>query len=125
MGRHKLFPRVSPKKTWEGLVGGIVVSMMVSAGLVAAAKRFDCLPGGPLAELSMTHALVLGLVLGVVGALGDLIESMFKRSVNAKDSAGLLPGGGGGILDMFDSLTFTPAVLYFYLVWFVGQSVAL
>jgi phosphatidate cytidylyltransferase len=125
MGRHKLFPRVSPKKTWEGLVGGIVVSMMVSAGLVAAAKRFDCLPGGPLAELSMTHALVLGLVLSVVGALGDLIESMFKRSVNAKDSAGLLPGGGGGILDMFDSLTFTPAVLYFYLVWFVGQSVAL
>jgi phosphatidate cytidylyltransferase len=123
MGRHKMFPRVSPKKTWEGLVGGLVSAMAVSVGMVLAAKRFAWLPGGPLAELSVAHALVLGLALGAVGALGDLIESMFKRSVNTKDSAGLLPGGGGGILDMFDSLTFTPAVLYFYLAWFVGQSV--
>jgi phosphatidate cytidylyltransferase len=119
-----MLPRISPKKSWEGLAGGLATAMAVSAGIVLAAKRFAWLPGGPLAELSALHALVLGLVLGIVGVLGDLVESMFKRSVNTKDSAGLLPGGGGGILDMFDSLTFTPAVLYFYLVWFVGQSVA-
>jgi len=124
MGRHKMFPRISPKKSWEGFLGGIVAAMAVSAGMVAAAKHCAWLPGGPLKELSLTHALVLGLVLAVVGALGDLIESMFKRASNIKDSAGLLPGGMGGILDMFDSLTFTPAVLYFYLAWFVGQAVA-
>ena len=72
--------------------------------------------------MGIGHALAVGLVLGVVGVLGDLVESMFKRAVNIKDSAGLLPGMGG-ILDMFDSLTFTPAVLYFYLAWFVGQAV--
>jgi len=92
--------------------------------MIQASKHCAWLPGGPLVELSVSHALALGAVLGVVGALGDLIESMFKRSVNTKDSAGLLPGGGGGILDMFDSLTFSPAVLYFYLAWFVGQSVS-
>ena len=123
IGRHKMFPRVSPKKSWEGLAGGLVFAMAMSVGLVMAAKKFAWLPGGPLAGLNVPHALVLGLVLGGVGALGDLIESMFKRSVNTKDSSELLPGGGGGILDMFDSLTFTPAVLYFYLVWFVGQTV--
>jgi phosphatidate cytidylyltransferase len=123
MGRHKMFPRISPKKSWEGLAGGLAASMAVSVGMVLAAKRFACLPGGPLAELSVGHALALGAVLGAGGVLGDLVESMFKRSVNTKDSAGLLPGGAGGILDMFDSLTFTPAVLYFYLAWFVGQSV--
>ena len=72
--------------------------------------------------LGLVHALSLGLVLALVGVLGDLVESMFKRATNIKDSGGLLPGMGG-ILDMFDSLTFSPAVLYFYLAWFVGQTV--
>jgi len=124
MGRHKMFPRVSPKKSWEGFFGGIAAAMLVSVAMIQAAKHYTWLPGGPLTALNVPHALILGAVLGVVGALGDLIESMFKRSANTKDSAGLLPGGGGGILDMFDSLTFTPAVLYFYLAWFVGQSVS-
>jgi len=123
LGKHKMFPRISPKKSWEGFAGGIVASMAVSVAMIEAAKRCAWLPSGPLQELSVTHALVLGLALGLVGVLGDLIESMFKRSANIKDSAGLLPGMGG-ILDMFDSLTFTPAVLYFYLAWFVGQAVA-
>lgn len=122
MGRHKMFPRISPKKSWEGLLGGLLAAMLVSVGLVALAKSCSKVAGGPLAELNTAQALVLGLLLGGVGVLGDLIESMFKRSVNAKDSAHLLPGGAGGILDMFDSLVFAPAVLYFYLVWFVGQS---
>ena len=121
-GRHKMFPRISPKKSWEGLAGGLVASMAASVVMIEAARHYAWLPGGPLKELGLIHAVMLGLVLGVVGVLGDLIESMFKRAVNIKDSAGLLPGMGG-ILDMFDSLTFTPAVLYFYLAWFVGQAV--
>ncbi len=122
LGRHKMFPRISPKKSWEGLAGGLLAAMGVSAALVAAAKHFNCSAAGPLAELGLGQGLLLGLLLGAVGVLGDLVESMFKRSVNAKDSARLLPGGAGGILDMFDSLVFTPAMLYFYLVWFVGQA---
>jgi phosphatidate cytidylyltransferase len=122
VGKHKMFPRISPKKSWEGLVGGLLASMAASAAMIALARSCDWLPGGPLKDLGVGHGLFLGFVLGVVGVLGDLVESMFKRAVNIKDSAGLLPGMGG-ILDMFDSLTFTPAVLYFYLAWFVGQAV--
>lgn len=122
-GRHKMFPRISPKKSWEGLAGGLVASMAASLAMIVLAKRCAWLPGGPLQALGTGHALALGFALGIVGVLGDLVESMFKRAVNIKDSAGLLPGMGG-ILDMFDSLTFTPAVLYFYLAWFVEQTVA-
>ena len=121
IGKHKMFPRISPKKSWEGLAGGLAASMAASVAMVWIAKAWSL--GGPLTTLSPGHAAVLGLALGAVGVLGDLVESMFKRAVNIKDSAGLLPGMGG-ILDMFDSLVFTPAVLYFYLAWFVGQTVA-
>jgi phosphatidate cytidylyltransferase len=122
-GRHKMFPRISPKKSWEGLAGGIAASMAGSVGMIKLAQNCPWLSGGPFQELGTVHALVIGLVLALVGVLGDLVESMFKRAVNTKDSAGLLPGMGG-LLDMFDSLTFTPAVLYFYLAWFVGQAVS-
>ena len=113
-GRHKMFPRISPKKSWEGLAGGLIASMAASVAMIEMAGHCAWLPGGPLKSLGIVHGLVLGLVLGIVGVLGDLVESMFKRAANIKDSAGLLPGMGG-ILDMFDSLIFTPAVLYFYL----------
>jgi phosphatidate cytidylyltransferase len=122
-GKHKMFVRISPKKSWEGLAGGLAASMLASVAMVSLAQHCAWVPGGPLKSLGPVHALVLGLVLALVGVLGDLIESMFKRAVNIKDSAGLLPGMGG-ILDMFDSLIFTPAVLYFYFAWFVGQAVS-
>ena len=101
----------------------LIVSMLASVAMVEIARHCAWVSGGPLKSLGVVHALVLGLVLALVGVLGDLVESMFERAVNIKDSAGLLPGMGG-ILDMFDSLTFTPAVLYFYLAWFVGQAVS-
>ena len=119
MGRHKMLPRVSPKKTWEGLAGGLAASTLASVAMVELARCYGL--GGPLATLGYWHGAVMGLVLGCVGVLGDLVESMFKRAANIKDSAGLLPGMGG-ILDMFDSLTFAPAALYFYLAWFVGPA---
>lgn len=122
VGKHKMFPRISPKKSWEGLAGGILASMGGSVAMIHLAQHCSWLVGGPLQELGLVHALSLGFVLALVGVLGDLVESMFKRATNIKDSGGLLPGMGG-ILDMFDSLTFSPAVLYFYLAWFVGQTV--
>ena len=93
-------------------------------GLDALARRSRLSALAGLMRNALAGVQIVVGAVGVVGALGDLIESMFKRSVNTKDSAGLLPGGGGGILDMFDSLTFSPAVLYVYLAWFVGQSVS-
>ena len=108
---------VSPKKSWEGFVGGMVVAVASSVGAVEAAKHFSSIPAGPFAQVSLCHAVVLGLVLGVVGVLGDLIESLFKRAVDAKDSGGYLPGIGG-VLDVFDSLVFAPAVVFFYFSWF-------
>jgi len=96
--------------------------MAASVLMIWAARRFSWLPHCPLRELSLMHALALGVVLAAVGALGDLVESMFKRASGFKDSSGLLHESGG-ILDMFDSLVFTPAALYFYLAWFIGQAV--
>ncbi len=118
-GRHRMFPRVSPKKSWEGFAGGMAFAVASSVGAVAAAKHFSTIPAGPFHQVSMLHAVVLGLVLGGVGVLGDLVESLFKRAVNAKDSGGYLPGMGG-FLDVFDSLVFGPAVVCFYLSWFHG-----
>ena len=115
-GKHKMCPKISPKKSWEGLAGGLLSS--VAAALITAmlARKFDFIPGGPLESVALLTVAGLGLMLGITGVLGDLFESMFKRSAAIKDSAGLLPGMGG-ILDMFDSLMFTPAVMYWFLIW--------
>ena len=121
-GRHYLFPRISPKKTWEGLAGGLVAG--VASGLVTAylAQRFQWGPDGifysaagtkPLLTLPVT--IVLSAVFVILGLFGDLIESMFKRSVQIKDSSGTLPGLGG-LLDIVDSLVFAPGFFYFLLL---------
>lgn len=108
VGRHKLFPRISPKKTWEGLLGGIVTS------IVASAVVYGC-TGGSLGVLTL-HArdvVILGGLLSISGVVGDLFESLIKRSTNAKDSSSTIPGMGG-LLDVLDSLLFGAPVMYLY-----------
>ncbi len=102
-GRHKLYPIVSPKKTWEGAFGGLVASVV--AGLVAA---WWYLPG-----LGLEGVLLGVLPAAILGQLGDLAESVLKRSRGVKDSGSLLPGHGG-ILDRVDAVMFAAPVLYFY-----------
>lgn len=102
-GRHRLAPRISPKKTYEGLVGGLLASI-----LAAYAVRWWFLP-----ELSGLDCLILGSLLAITGLWGDLTESVMKRSVGIKDSGGILPGHGG-MLDRLDSLLFTAPAFYYY-----------
>jgi phosphatidate cytidylyltransferase len=107
IGRHKLVPHISPAKTWEGLGGALAFSLLASLGL------FWLMPT-QLSELNWTHATVLGLLLGFAAVIGDLAESIVKRSTGVKDSGNFLPGIGGA-LDLVDSLLFTAPLLFFYL----------
>jgi len=103
IGRHKLAPRISPGKTIEGSAGGFVAA--VAAGLLCRLIFFH--------ELPISHALLLASAIGALGQIGDLAESMLKRSANVKDSGKLLPGHGG-VLDRIDSILFCAPLLYFY-----------
>jgi len=103
LGRHKLYPKISPKKSVEGAVGGLVLAM-----IIAACCRYLFLD-----ELALRDALAIAAILGVVGQVGDLAESMIKRSTRVKDSGGLIPGHGG-VLDRMDSLLFNAPALYYY-----------
>lgn len=102
MGKHKLCPKISPKKTWEGAVGGILGSVILSGifGLVFAGEL-------------LPHCLVIGFLASIVSMFGDLTASIFKRKMGIKDYGNLIPGHGG-ILDRFDSVLFTGPVIYFY-----------
>jgi len=112
IGRHPLVPHISPKKTWEGFFGAIGFSLLASMGLFA-------LMPGHLAVLNWTHSIVLGLLLGFAAVVGDLAESILKRSTGVKDSGNMLPGIGGA-LDLVDSLLFTAPLLFFYLRLVIG-----
>jgi len=103
LGKTRLFERHSPKKTWEGFFGGVLVSVLVSY-LVSLF----------FLELSVTVLAGMAILISCFGTLGDLIESMLKRSLNAKDSGNLLPGHGG-LLDRFDGLLLAAPVVYAYL----------
>ncbi|MCM2369406.1 phosphatidate cytidylyltransferase [Aporhodopirellula aestuarii] len=111
IGRRKLIPRLSPGKTWEGSIGGIVVSTLVAAACIT--YLFPAISGAASAP-PLWLALVLGPLLAICGMVGDLAESLVKRACGAKDSGNLLPGLGG-IWDVTDSLIFAslPAFLCF------------
>lgn len=107
IGRHKMIPRISPGKTWEGFGGAIVVS--TGASLLFAHLAADHLPG-----MKAFHAVILGVILSSTAVIGDLIESLFKREAGVKDSGRFFPGIGG-ILDLLDSLLFNAPIMYLYL----------
>lgn len=103
-GKHKLYEAVSPKKTIEGSVGGLLGGVIAMVGM----GHFWLAP-----ELPIVHAIVLGLVGSVLGQLGDLVESMLKRTFGVKDSGQVLPGHGG-MLDRVDGLLFVAPLVYYY-----------
>jgi phosphatidate cytidylyltransferase len=103
-GKNRLMPRVSPKKSWEGAVAGFVFSII--AMLFAAEFALDF--------LTRTDAIIIGIIVGVFGQIGDLVESLLKRDANVKDSSSMIPGHGG-VLDRFDSLLFSAPLIYLYL----------
>ncbi len=106
VGRHKMAPRISPKKSWEGLAGGIVAATAVIVLVYAlGAQEFDALA-----------AVVLGFAIAALGPIGDLAESMLKRGMGVKDASWLVPGHGG-FMDRLDSLLFTVPAVYYFATW--------
>ncbi|MGA1204231.1 MAG: phosphatidate cytidylyltransferase [Opitutales bacterium] len=112
IGKHRMAPAYSPKKTWEGLAGGVVLSVLVGFGLVLWLGEW--LPGG----LNPLKAACLAIFITLAGVLSDLIESAFKREAKVKDSGSLIPGIGG-FLDLTDSTILAFPVAYFLLWLFV------
>lgn len=110
-GKRRLAPTISPKKTWEGAVGGLVAAPAAAVIIYALLNVADLsLPTG------YAQIVLLGCLVGVIAQLGDLLESLLKRRAGAKDSGTLLPGHGG-ILDRIDSLVITGAIIYYYVLW--------
>ncbi len=108
IGKHKMIPKISPAKTWEGFAGALFFAQLAGCGL------FWLLPDQLDALHSWKHVIILGFLLAILAVIGDLAESVVKRSLNAKDSGKMLPGIGGG-LDLIDSICFTAPALWFYL----------
>jgi len=106
LGKHRLFLRVSPKKSWEGAVFGFVFAV-----LTMIASKFILLD-----FLDWNTIIVLGVIIGIIGQLGDLVESLFKRDAQVKDSSNIIPGHGG-IFDRFDSILLTAPVIFLYLTY--------
>lgn len=102
-GKHRLFERVSPKKSWEGSLGGAAVTMTVAYFL---SKYF--------VDITFVDWMIIGLIIVIMGTWGDLVESLFKRSINIKDSGNILPGHGG-MLDRFDSVLLAAPIVFTYL----------
>jgi phosphatidate cytidylyltransferase len=107
-GRHKMAPTVSPGKTWEGAIGGLVGAIVA---VVALALILDI-------DISYSEMVVVGVLIAVFAQLGDLAESKLKRTMGAKEASNLIPGHGG-ILDRLDSIVFTGVVVYYCLRWFI------
>lgn len=108
IGKHKLCPEISPGKTVEGSLGGLLGSIAVVLGI------------GMVISITPQHAFALGALVGIAAPAGDLVESALKRFTGVKDSGALLPGHGG-VLDRFDSILFTVPVVYYYVNGFMSQ----
>ena len=108
-GRHKMCPSVSPNKSWEGLCGSVIASVLMSCVFVYVI--------GVPKHFPVWKTVAVGLVGALVGTAGDLVESAFKRWVGVKDSGTFMPAGLGGLLDMFDSLLFAP-----WLIWLLVRG---
>ena len=106
IGKHKLFERISPGKTWEGSAGGLVFALLTAWGLSFIFKQLD-----------IQHWLILAIIIVVFGSLGDLVESMLKRSLGIKDSGTIMPGHGG-MLDRFDAVLLSAPFVFVYLALF-------
>lgn len=113
-GKHLLIPSISPKKTVEGVLGGLALA----AGAALLAQQWFA------SQLSLSDALILGVLLTGAGLIGDLFESVIKRRTGVKDSGGILPGHGG-MLDRLDSLLFTAPTFYYYVACVRGLSPSL
>lgn len=113
-GKHLLLPSISPKKTVEGVLGGLALAVMAA---LLAQQWFA-------AQLTLSDAVILGILLTIAGLIGDLFESVIKRRTGVKDSGGILPGHGG-MLDRLDSLLFTAPTFYYYVACVRGLSPSL
>jgi len=101
IGKHKLSPKLSPKKTWEGYLGGVAVGLLFGGFI------------GFISPIGVFHAVSVAGLVAALGTLGDLAESMFKRQANAKDSGSLIPGQGGAF-DRIDSLMWAGVIVFHY-----------
>jgi len=115
-GKRKLAPSISPAKTWEGCLGGLAGAALISLIFVPVTV-FAATNALRIPELNYMLAIVLGILVSAFGQLGDLVESLFKRNMGAKDSGKLFPGHGGA-LDRLDSVAFAGIMVY-YFVWFI------
>ncbi len=106
LGRHKMAPSISPSKTWEGAAGGVVGAVAVGLGVAWLFK----LP------IDVLQTIGLSVAISIFAQTGDLVESLFKRNMGAKDSGKALPGHGG-VLDRIDSVVFAGLVVYYYVIW--------
>jgi phosphatidate cytidylyltransferase len=104
IGKHGFFTRISPKKTWEGAIGGFVCAILAMLVL------------GAFVDLPIAHRILFGLGVSIAGTLGDLAESLLKRQTGVKDSSNIIPGHGG-LLDRIDSMLFAGVFAYYYLIW--------
>ena len=109
LGKHKIIPKVSPNKTWEGFIGGVIGTTILSVVMAYFLTPFTLL-----------QSIFAGAVLAVFGFFGDVTMSAIKRDMGVKDTSSLIPGHGG-ILDRFDSLIIAAPVLYFYLIYVAGK----
>jgi phosphatidate cytidylyltransferase len=112
IGKHHLAPSISPNKTWEGAIGGVIGSVIAAVAIGALFKIFEGLP------IEYWQMVILGIGISIIAQLGDLVESLLKRNAGIKDSGKFFPGHGGA-LDRLDSFLFTGALLFFYVMYFV------